>query len=454
MWISYPHNIHSPMQPSFWKTFIEDLSKNEKNKFVVSLLRQSTPINVTESAITLECDNAGVETYLKKRKSIVEQLLFAHVHKKISIEATIRVKPEKEEAPLLHYKPPLEDVFKKAGLNPKYQFDNFAVFSTNQIAHAAALAVSDNPGTAYNPLFLYGGVGVGKTHLAQSIARTLLEKDPEKRVFFCPGDQFTNELVESIREKSTPRFRRKYRNLDFFIVDDVQFIAGKPSVQEELFHTFNTIVSRNGQIVLTSDRPPMEIKSIEDRIRSRFSGGLIVDIQPPDFELRTAILLIKSREKNIGIDIEAAKIIAENITDTRALEGALLSIGAKIWGKKDIIDLEVVEAYFSDQKISSKPVKKVSSHDVIKVVCSYYDIKSTFIKSPTRVENVAKARQIIMYILREEFKLKLEEVAYILKRKDHTTIIHGVDKIQTLIMKDVEFKGEIDTIIQTLRSST
>lgn len=442
------------MEPSFWKTFIEDLAKDNKNKFIVSLLHQSTPVNITETTIFLECDNSGAEMYLRKRKSIVEQLLFAHIHKKLTLEISLRPKIAKEETPLLQYKPPLDDIYKKAGLNLKYHFDNFAVFSTNQVAYAAAQAVSESPGTAYNPLFFYGGVGVGKTHLAQAVARTLLAKDPEKRVFFCPGDQFTNELVEGIREKSTAKFRRKYRNLDFLIVDDVQFIAGKPSVQEELFHTFNTIVSNNGQIILTSDRPPSEIKSIEDRLRSRFSGGLIVDIQPPDFELRSAILLIKAREKNIAIDIEAAKIIAENISDTRALEGSLLSIGAKIWGKKEIIDLEVVESYFSDQKVSSKPVKKVSPQDVIKVVCSYYDVKPGLIKSPTRVENIAMARQIIMYILREEFKMKLEEVAFILKRKDHTTIIHGVDKIQTRVMKDTEFKSEIDTIVQTLRSST
>jgi chromosomal replication initiator protein len=378
-----------------------------------------------------------------------------HTHKKYTIEISLReVKVKEEEAPLLQYTPSIDDVYRRAGLNPKYTFDNFAVFSTNQVAFAAAQAVADNPGTSYNPLFFYGGVGVGKTHLAQSVARTILQKNPEKKVFFCPGDQFMNELVEGIREKTMAKFRRKYRNLDFFIVDDVQFIAGKPSVQEELFHTFNTIVSNYGQIILTSDRPPAEIKSIEDRLRSRFSGGLIVDIQPPDFELRTAILTIKAREKNIGIDIEAAKIIAENISDTRALEGALLSIGAKIWGKKEVIDLEVVEAYFGDQKVSAKPIKKVSPQDVIKVVCSYYDIKSAQIKSPTRIEDVAKARQIIMYILREEFKLKLEEVAFILKRKDHTTIIHGVDKIQTLCMKDAVFKSEVDTIIQTIRSST
>lgn len=454
MWISYPHNIHSPMEIAFWKSFVDDLAKDNKNKFIVSLLHQSTPINTTETTISLECHNTGAEMYLRKRKSIVEQLLFAHLHKKLTIEVSLRAKVAKEEAPLLQYKPPLDDIYKKAGLNLKYHFDNFAAFSTNQVAHAAAQAVADNPGMAYNPLFFYGGVGVGKTHLAQAIARKFLEKDPEKRVFFCPGDQFTNELVEGIREKSTAKFRRKYRNLDFLIVDDVQFIAGKPSVQEELFHTFNTIVSNNGQIILTSDRPPSEIKSIEDRLRSRFSGGLIVDIQPPDFELRTAILMIKAQEKNIAIDIEAAKIISENISDTRALEGALLSIGAKIWGKKEIIDLEAVELYFNEQKVSSKPTKKVAAHDVIKVVCSYYDVKPGTIKSPTRVENIAQARQIIMYLLRVEFKMKLEEVAFILNRKDHTTVIHGVDKIKAMIMKDGVFKSEIDTIVQTLRAST
>ena len=283
----------------------------------------------------LGCDNNGVKIYIEKRVGELERLLSLHLKTKTSIQIVIKPKKQKNAspAPLLTFQPSMDDVFTKACLHAKYRFENFAVSSTNNVAFAAAQAVSKNIGASYNPLFLYGGVGVGKTHLTQSVARIALEKNPNAKVYFCPGDRFTNELIESFQDKSTVRFRKKYRNLNILAIDDIQFIAGKQAVQEEFFHTFNTIVSSGGQVILTSDRPPHEIKNLEDRLRSRFSGGLIVDIQSPDFELRTAILLIKAREKEIELSIDAAKVIAEQVSDTRALEGALLSIYAKTLGK-------------------------------------------------------------------------------------------------------------------------
>jgi len=278
----------------------------------------------------------------------------------------------------------------------------------------------------------------------------VLEKNSEKRVYFCPGDRFTNELIESIQNKTTQKFRRKYRTLDIFIIDDVQFIAGKQTIQEEFFNTFNTIVSAGGQIILTSDRPPHEIKNLEDRLRSRFSGGLIVDLQPPDFELRAAILLIKAKEKNIAIQMDAAKIIAEQITDTRALEGTLLSLYAKIVGKKDEIDLEDVDNYFKGS-VEKKSVR-ITPNDVIHTVCSYYNIKQTTIKSTVRSDAIALPRQVVMYILRKELHMKLKDIALLLRRKDHTTVMHGSDKIEALCMKDISFKEEVGRIIQSISS--
>jgi chromosomal replication initiator protein len=365
----------------------------------------------------------------------------------------MKQKRTKQEAPLLEFKPSVSDAFTKAGLNPKYAFENFAVSSSNQVAYAAAQAVSQSPGTAYNPLFLYGGVGVGKTHLAQAIVRYILEKDSEKKAFFCPGDQFINEFIESIREKSGAKFRRKYRNFNVLILDDIQFIAGKEKVQEEFFHTFNEIVSSGGQIILTSDRPPSDIKNLEDRLRSRFSGGLIVDIGPPDFELRTAILLIKAQEKNMEIDIEGAKSIAEHVDDTRALEGTLVSIYAKNIGRKEKIDQEDVESFFSGNR-EEKVEKKITANDIIKAVCVYYNIKQAYIKSPSRIENIALARQVIMYLFVKELKMKLTDVAFFLKRRDHTTVIHARDKIEHMLMTDSSFKEQIDAIMKSLHSST
>jgi chromosomal replication initiator protein len=439
---------------SFWNGFLGYLAQNEKRIPVIfSILKQVEPTEITDDSITLTCRNHGGYMFLEKRLSAVEKELFLYAHKKITVkvlESAVKSKPK--EAPLLSFEPSPEDILSRSGIHGKHDFDNFAASPSNQVAYAAALAVSNNLGTAYNPLFLYGGVGVGKTHLTHAVARKILKTNPDKKVMFCPGDKFTNELIESIQEHTTPRFRKKYRNLDLLIVDDVQFIAGKNSVQEEFFNTFNAIVPAGGQIILTSDRPPNEIKNLEDRLRSRFLGGLIVDIQPPDFELRTAILLIKAQEKGIEIDIEAAKIIAEQISDCRHLEGTLLSIYAKILGIKERIDLDVVESFFT-QKVENKS-QKVDPADVIKTVCSYYNVRQSQIKSPLRTDSIALPRQIIMYILRDKLKMNLDTAAYTIKRKDHTTVMHATEKISRLMMKDPVFKKDVDNILSTLSLST
>ncbi len=439
---------------SYWNSFLEKLSKNKEDKSIMpSLLKQAKIVKLTDDKITLAVNSPGGYDFLEKRSGEIEHLFFDHSQKKINIEFIIRPPSKKKvDSPLLSFEPSIEDIFTKSGLNNKYNFDNFAVSSTNQVAYAASQAVVKNPGSAYNPLFLYGGVGVGKTHLAQSVAKKILEADKNKKIYFCPGDNFTNELIESIREKSTPRFRRKYRYLSLLIVDDIQFIAGKNAVQEEFFHTFNSIASVGGQIILTSDRPPAAIKNLEDRLLSRFLGGLTVDIQVPDFELRSAILLIKAKEKGIDIDIEAAKIIAERVVDCRGLEGALLSIYAKVLGTKDRVDLEAVEMFFSQDNKEKK--KRVNPSEVIRTVCSFYNIKQSHLKSPSRAASIAFYRQIAMYLLEKELGLTLSEVAETLNRKDHTTALHAKQKISNLILRDPNLKKEIDLITQSLFQST
>jgi len=440
---------------SFWNGFIEKLEKSKQNNPVTyPLLKHAHPVELTEKKIVVSVDSQAAQEFLAKRTNEIEASLFSHSQKKLEIDFILKPLSNKKKLypPLLSFEPSMEDVFAKSGLNHKYNFDNFAVSSTNQVAYAASQAVVKNPGNAYNPLFLYGGVGVGKTHLAQSIAKKILEADKNKRVYFCPGDNFTNELIESIREKATGRFRKKYRYLNLLIVDDIQFIAGKNAVQEEFFHTFNSIASSGGQIILTSDRPPSAIKNLEDRLHSRFLGGLTVDIQSPDFELRSAILLIKAKEKNINIDIEAAKIIAERVVDCRGLEGSLLSIYAKVLGVKDRVDLEAVEMFFSQDNKENK--KRVNPSEVIKTVCSFYNIKQSHLKGPSRSASIAFYRQIAMYLLEKELGLTLIEVAETLNRKDHTTALHAKQKIRNLILRDPNIKKEIDTITQSLFQST
>lgn len=440
---------------SFWDEFLAKFEANqEKHSVLYSVLKQSKPIELTEEKIVIGCNNLGIKKFLDPKQREVEEKIHSIFKKRLVLEFIVAPPPQKKKAspPLLSFEPPVEDLYAKSGLNIKYSFENFAVSSTNQVAYAAAQAVVNNPGSAYNPLFLYGGVGVGKTHLAQAVAKKILEKDREKKVYFCPGDNFTNELIESIREKSTSRFRRKYRFLSLLIIDDIQFIAGKVHVQEEFFHTFNSIVSSGGQIILTSDRPPSAIKNLEDRLRSRFSGGLTVDIQSPDFELRTAILLIKSKEKNINIDIEAAKIIAERTEDSRALEGVLLSVYAKVLGKKDMIDLEAVEDFFS--KKESEKSKRLTPSDIVKAVCTYYNVRPSHLKSRERTDSIALPRQVAMYLIRKHLGAKYTEIAEILKRKDHTTVLHAEEKISGLLMRDQNFKKDLDNISQTIESST
>ncbi|MFH0773533.1 MAG: chromosomal replication initiator protein DnaA [bacterium] len=437
------------MLQSTWKGFLEFYGGHAtKNSVLLSLLNQTVLHEVTDSKVVIITDSQGMSSFFVGKKTDIELALSAYFNKSMHVEFIVRQRAKKKEEPLFTYEPPIEDLFNRAGLNSKYTFENFAVSTSNNVAFAAAQAVSKEPGRSYNPLFFYGGVGVGKTHLAQAAARTVLERNQESRVLFCPGDRFTNELIESIQNKTTQQFRKKYRTLHILIVDDIQFIAGKQTIQEEFFHTFNTIVGAGGQVILTSDRAPHEIKNLEDRLRSRFSGGLIVDLQPPDFELRTAILLIKAKEKNIRIQMDAAKVVAEQITDTRALEGTLLSLYARVLGKKEEIDLEEIDQYF--QKTTEKKMRRVSPQDVIHAVCSYYGIKPITIKGPVRSDAVAFPRQIIMYILRKELHMKYEEVALTLRRKDHTTVMYAYEKISGLCMKDPTLMEQINRIVQSL----
>ncbi|KKQ38913.1 MAG: Chromosomal replication initiator protein DnaA [Candidatus Roizmanbacteria bacterium GW2011_GWA2_37_7] len=441
------------MLKSFWDEFLAAIKdKKRKNPIYYSILKDALPIKIKDDVVILSCASMGAKKYLEKKKQDIERSLTLYAQKKTRVEFLMRADQGASESPLLSFQPSKEDVFRRAGLRANFTFENFAVSPTNQVAFAAAQAVGKTPGSSYNPLFFYGGVGFGKTHLAQAIAHVVLEEDATSDVLFCSSETFMNELIESIRGKTTPRFRKKYRSLRLIVIDDIQFIAGKQTVQEEFFHTFNSVVSAGGQVVLTSDRPPQEIQKLEDRLRSRFSGGLIVDIQQPDFELRTAILLIKAREKNIEIDIEAAKIIAETVIDTRSLEGTLLSLYARGVANGQAVSLELIEDFFHDKAKSRK--QKLAPQDIIKAVCSFYDVTQSQLKGASRKSAIALARQVAMFLLRSELRLNLEEVAFLVKRKDHTTVIHAMNKVRNLNMRDGSFREELSSITRSLFVST
>lgn len=346
----------------------------------------------------------------------------------------------------------LEEI-KNCRLRPSYTFENFAVSSSNQMAWAACEAVAKNPGSSYNPLFLWGGVGVGKTHLMNAVGIRVKKNDVDKKVYLCTGEDFTNDIVEGIRNKTTQKFRNKYRKLDLLLIDDIQFIAGKDAVQEEFFHTFNAIVASGGQIILTSDKPPSDISRLEERLRSRFEAGLIVDIAPPDFELRCAITQIKSKEKNINLPMNLIQLIAANLDSARKIEGFLIRLQGKIQLEKvDTIDEETIKHLLGkrEDENGKRERKKVSFEDVIDAVCKHYSIKKRQILSNSRIKTFALPRQVLMYVLRTELRLPLQEVGRIIGGRDHTTVMHAVEKITQLVSNNVDIREDIEGIKKTL----
>lgn len=342
-----------------------------------------------------------------------------------------------------------EEVLRNAGIRPFYSFENFAVSSSNQMAWAAADAVSKNPGTSYNPLFIWGGVGVGKTHLMNAVGYKILKENPHEKVLCVTGEQFTNDIVEGIRNKTTQKFRDKYRKLKALLIDDVQFIAGKDAVQEEFFHTFNSLVGAGSQVILTSDRPPSEISKLEERLRSRFEAGLIVDISPPDFELRCAIVQIKSKQKGLDIPMDLVQIIAGNILSPRQIEGFLVKLASEINFKGAELSQELIESLLG-KGIDPNGGTKPNPNELLNAICKYYRISKREILSHKRTASIALPRQILMYFLRINLGLPLQEVGRFVGGRDHTTVMHAVEKITLLASTSVKIREDIQGIKKIL----
>jgi chromosomal replication initiator protein len=331
---------------------------------------------------------------------------------------------------------------KKANLREDFTFDNYAVAGSNQMAFAAAQAVAKKPGSTYNPLFIYGGVGVGKTHLMQAVGNVVVAGG-EGAVLFCSGEEFTNDLVEAIRFKSTEKVRSKYRRTKLLMIDDVQFIAGKPSVQEEFFHTFNAIQRDGGQVIMTSDKPPAEIAKLEERLRSRFGAGLIVDIGPADFELRTAIILIKAKQRNFEISMETAQTIAANVEGVRELQGVLIKLESESRMKNREINKEELMTLLKINDGNNSKNKVITPIEVINLVGSYYGVGVQQLKGERRTQTLAWPRQILMYLLRHELRLPLEEVGRLIGGRDHTTVLHAAEKVKNTLESNPSFQAEM-----------
>ena len=343
--------------------------------------------------------------------------------------------------------------YESANLNSKYRFDTFVVGGNNKFAHSASLAVAESPGVAYNPLYLYGGAGLGKTHLMHSIGHFILDQNPDMKVLYVTSEQFTNEVIESIRSGNAAKMnklREKYRTVDVLLIDDVQFIIGKESTQEEFFHTFNVLHSAGKQIILSSDKPPKEMETLEERFRSRFEWGLIADIQPPDYETRMAILKKNAENYNKEINEDIFQYIATNIkSNIRELEGAYNKVIAFSKLNKVEITLDNVEEALKDI-ISPNAKKQITPQVIIEVVAEHFGISAADIVSKRRNSEFVLPRQICMYLCRELTTESLQSIGKSLNKKDHTTVIHGIEKITEDIKKNEELKNKIGIIKKKL----
>ncbi len=441
-----------------WQKIIEYIKQQISSPNFRTWFSQASLIDLDDTKLTLAVPSAFIKGQLISRYEILVRSAIEEVTgKKLSIEYSIDPSKLNKKLP-----PPEEneDIFnfsknsqtsQISTLNPKYTLDNFVVGLTNNLAYAAAQAVVQNPGSSYNPLFIYGPSGVGKTHLMQAIGTALLKKNPYSKIIFAPSEKFMNDFVESIQTKRMGDFRSKYRNCDLFLIDDVQFISGKDSTQEEFFHTFNEIHSKNLQIVLTSDKPPNDIQKLEPRLLSRFQGGLMVDIQLPDFDTRMAILKAKLSEKKETLSEEILGLIAENVeSNTRELEGKLIQIlqMSKMSGLP--LTIEFVKNALGKKTGTSK--MNLDHKKVLNGVNSYFNIKLIDLTGPRRQKELVLPRQLAMYLMYQECKLPMERIGEILGGRDHTTILHGIKKIELASQRDREVQRLLIELKQQLSS--
>lgn len=391
-----------------------------------------------------------------KYTNLIKSTLYDYLNRNINIKYSIGEAKSAEQSVVFPAKQPATPVSAEEApanmLNPKYTFDTFVIGTNNRFAHAASLAVAEAPAKAYNPLFLYGGVGLGKTHLMHAIGHYIIEHNPNVRVLYISSEKFTNEFINAIRDSQGESFRTKYRNIDVLLIDDIQFIAGKEQTQEEFFHTFNALHEERKQIIISSDRPPKEIPTLEERLRSRFEWGLITDIQPPDLETRIAILRKKAKAENLDIPNEAMNYIANQIdTNIRELEGALIRVVAySSLINADITSHLAAEA-LKDIIPSSRP-RMITINDIQMKVGEFYGLKMEEFKARKRTKAVAFPRQIAMYLSRELTDYSLPKIGEAFGGRDHTTVIHAHEKISQLLQKDQELYKIISNITEKIKN--
>ena len=449
-----------------WVRCKDKLKESFNEKVFNVWIKPIMPLEVTDTYYKVAVKNDFFKTMLEENYAqVIEGVLAGIMSKNIKLiietmDNGSSGSEAAEEMPAVPAKREQQQLFNEntsvqqpdeSNLNPKYVFETFVIGNSNRFAHAAAQAVANDPAHAYNPLFLYGGVGLGKTHLMHAIGNRIKQNNPSMKVLYTSSEKFTNEIINSIQNKTTEAFRQKYRNIDCLIIDDIQFLKGKEQTQVVFFHTFNALKDADKQIIISSDRPPREIETLEDRLRSRFDQGLTADIQTPDLETRMAILRTKAASDNIVLPTEVITLLATNIaTNIREIEGAYNKIVAYTSLMHMPITVETAQKVLSDMGNDIK-TRTITYEGIIKVVADHYNVKQDELFNKKRTQNIAFPRQVAMYLCRELADLSYPRIGELFGGRDHTTVIHAYEKISNFKNSNLAFQNELQEIIEILR---
>ncbi|PTX53067.1 chromosomal replication initiator protein DnaA [Melghirimyces profundicolus] len=441
-----------------WAQALEHIQGKLSKPSFETWLQATEAVDFREDTLVVSAPNEFARDWLESRyahlvRDTLQEITGSVIGVQFITHSSTRTEGEEETAATME-KPHLREEGPKTMLNSRYTFDTFVIGTGNRFAHAASLAVAEAPAKAYNPLFIYGGVGLGKTHLMHAIGNYVLSHPSHARVVYLSSEKFTNEFINSIRDNRTDDFRHKYRNVDILLIDDIQFLAGKEQTQEEFFHTFNALHGESKQIVISSDRPPKAIPTLEDRLRSRFEWGLITDIQPPDLETRIAILRKKAIADKLDIDSDVMAFIADRIdTNIRELEGALIRVVAYSALINQPVSVELAAEALKDIISDAKP-RVIGIPDIQKEICSYYRLRIEDLKGKKRTKNIALPRQIAMYLCRELTDVSLPKIGEEFGGRDHTTVIHAHEKITRTLAMDPGLQQAVEDLKKRLTRRT
>jgi chromosomal replication initiator protein len=415
-----------------------------------SFVKAMAPVALQGDVFIFSVPSRLAKEWVETRySSLIHGALREVLTRSVAIQLTVAEEPPAKTASAVVAPPRSPDALP---LSPKYTFDTFVIGSGNRFAHAAAMAVADAPARAYNPLFIYGGVGLGKTHLLQAIGHHVIHRQGLTRVAYISSEKFTNELINAIRDDRTLEFRTKYRNVDVLLIDDIQFLAGKERTQEEFFHTFNTLHEASRQIIISSDRPPKEIPTLEDRLRSRFEWGLIADIQPPDLETRIAILRKKAELDGINVPDQVAEFIAQRIqSNIRELEGALVRVVAYANLTRQPITVELA-AEILKELLPAAATRLITIPGLQKAVAEHFGIRVEEMRAKRRTKGVAFPRQVAMYLARELTDASLPRIGEEFGGRDHTTVMHACERVKEVLARDPQFAARLKKLVDTLRA--